>query len=548
MKSMRKAMRRLHQLEKNRQIAEGIYRRKVQAKVIKLEDGQEEIVKPEVIVIDEPDTEEKGAHPEEKGQPDDGSSSESSSSGSSSDSSDEEEEGEGEGEDGEESEGEGEEGDSDGEHPLKIDEEVEEKGEEEVDGGDKDETAPGEEKMDQTEPPKQPYQKVQKGKFPTVEEAEEDLRRWKESGQSAEDHDAYDAYTISIDKAREREEDERHLAELQQQRKKEGLGDMSENEAIIAVRHSRALERSRLQKESIAEYKANLAASASISAANWKTAPGQIAFKQPLPPTQEKSPFYLATKKTGVGGRPRLEGRQLQAGELWKPVGFFQNISKGTSFQNEVTNRGFYGKPMAEFSETRRIEKLWGRVADPRDWELRTIVRDALASIKEKRGSHRLPFLGTYHREIQRTTVEAMAPGPAQMRMVGPLNAIGEIEENYRSPPGGWLPGTGMELPIIGDKENPLFSLHIQERFSFLSLKSQMNPPADFRAKYDLEWKNDKLYATERDLVVHIMDQYDKPVPLRGDVDAMKLTNMFSLMFGTGLADSINSVVVDRSN
>ncbi|MCP4491548.1 MAG: hypothetical protein GY820_30215, partial [Gammaproteobacteria bacterium] len=81
-----------------------------------------------------------------------------------------------------------------------------------------------------------------------------------------------------------------------------------------------------------------------------------------------------------------------------------------------------------------------------------------------------------------------------------------------------------------------------------MSLKSQMNPPADFRAKYDLEWKNDKLYATERDLVVHLMDQYDKPVPLRGDVDAMKLTNMSSLMCGTGLADSINSVVVDRSN
>ncbi|MCP4487799.1 MAG: hypothetical protein GY820_10850, partial [Gammaproteobacteria bacterium] len=170
MKSMRKAMRRLHRLEKNRQIAEGIYRRKVQAKVIKLEDGQEEIVKPEVIVIDEPDTEEKGAHPEEKGQPDDGSSSESSSSGSSSDSSDEEEEGEGEGEDGEESEGEGEEGDSDGEHPLKIDEEIEEKGEEEAEGGEKDETAPGEEKMDQTEPPKQPYKKVQNGKCPTEEE------------------------------------------------------------------------------------------------------------------------------------------------------------------------------------------------------------------------------------------------------------------------------------------------------------------------------------------------------------------------------------------
>ncbi|MCP4489936.1 MAG: hypothetical protein GY820_21845, partial [Gammaproteobacteria bacterium] len=81
-----------------------------------------------------------------------------------------------------------------------------------------------------------------------------------------------------------------------------------------------------------------------------------------------------------------------------------------------------------------------------------------------------------------------------------------------------------------------------------MSLRSQMSPPADFRAKYDLEWKNDKLYATEHDLVMHIMDQYDKPVPLRGDVDAMKLTNMFSLMFGTGLADSINSVVVDRSN
>ncbi|MCP4489372.1 MAG: hypothetical protein GY820_18985, partial [Gammaproteobacteria bacterium] len=270
MKSMRKAMRRLHRLEKNRQIAEGIYRRKVQAKVIKLEDGQEEIVKPEVIVIDEPDTEEKGAHPEEKGQPDDGSSSESSSSGSSSDSSDEEEEGEGEEEGGEESEGDGEEGDSDGEHPLKIDEEVEEKEEEGVEEKEKGEEALGEEKMDQTESPQQPYKKVQKGKFPTVQEAEEDLRRWQASGQSAEDHDAFDAHIVSIERAREREEDERHLAELQQQRKKEGLGDMSENEAIIAVRHSRALERSRLQKESIAEYKANLAASASISAANWK--------------------------------------------------------------------------------------------------------------------------------------------------------------------------------------------------------------------------------------------------------------------------------------
>ncbi|MCP4494596.1 MAG: hypothetical protein GY820_45945, partial [Gammaproteobacteria bacterium] len=374
--------------------------------MIKLEDDQEDTVKPEVIVIDEPDKEEKEAQPEEKGQPDDGSSSESSSADSSSDSSDEEEEGEGEGEEGEESEGEGEEGDSDGEHPLKIDEEVEEKGEEEAEEGEKEEEAPGEEKMDQTESPKQPYQKVQKGKFPTVEEAEEDLRRWQASGQSAEDHDAFDAHIVSIEKAREREEDERHLAELQRKRKEEGRSDMSETEAILAVRHSRALERSRLQKEAIAEYKANLAASASISAANWKTAPGQVAFKPPLPPTQDKSPFHLASRKTGVGGRPKLEGRQLQAGELWKPVGFFQNISKGTSFQTEVTNRGFYGKPMAEFSETRRIEKLWGRVADPRDWELRTIVRDALASIKEKRGSHRLPFLGTYHREIQRTTVE----------------------------------------------------------------------------------------------------------------------------------------------
>ncbi|MCP4488768.1 MAG: hypothetical protein GY820_15870 [Gammaproteobacteria bacterium] len=172
---------------------------------------------------------------------------------------------------------------------------------------------------------------------------------------------------------------------------------MTSNEEILAVRHSRALECSRLQKETIAEYKANLAASASISAANWKTAPGQVAFKQPLPPTQVKSPFHLASNKTGVGGRQRLEGRQLQAGELWKPVGFFQNLSKGTNYQTEVTRRGFYRHPMVEFSEAKRTEKLWGKVPDPRDWDLRTMVRDALANIKDKRGAHRLPFQGTYH-------------------------------------------------------------------------------------------------------------------------------------------------------
>ncbi|MCP4491589.1 MAG: hypothetical protein GY820_30420, partial [Gammaproteobacteria bacterium] len=132
--------------------------------------------------------------------------------------------------------------------------------------------------------------------------------------------------------------------------------------------------------------------------------------------------------------------------------------------------------------------------------------------------------------------------------MVGPLERIAELEEGYRSAPAGWLAGTGMEMPIIDGRENKLFQLHIHERVSFVCLRSKMTPPAEFEQKYRLEWKNNKLYATEKDLVVHTMDQYSKPLPRKGAVAYLQLTHSFSLMFGTGPGEGVHSVVVDRSN
>ncbi|MCP4487776.1 MAG: hypothetical protein GY820_10735, partial [Gammaproteobacteria bacterium] len=134
------------------------------------------------------------------------------------------------------------------------------------------------------------------------------------------------------------------------------------------------------------------------------------------------------------------------------------------------------------------------------------------------------------------------------MRMVGSIEDICTLEYGYRSYRGQWYPETGMELPVVAGRNNPLFIEHIQDRFSFLCMKSRMEPTVEFRQRYSLKWDNDQLYATPQDLVVHIMDQYEKVVPTRGDVNAYQLTNTFSTLFGTSLGECINSKVIDRTN
>ncbi|MCP4493922.1 MAG: hypothetical protein GY820_42475, partial [Gammaproteobacteria bacterium] len=164
---------------------------------------------------------------------------------------------------------------------------------------------------------------------------------------------------------------------------------------------------------------------------------------------------------------------------------------------------------------------------------MRSSVQAALSSIQSKRGEKYLPFLDTYRREHQLATIEAMAPSPPKMRMVGSIEDICTLEYNYRSHRSQWYPETGMELPVVGGRSNPLFVEHIQDRFSFLCMKSRMDPTVEFRQRYSLKWNNDQLYATPQDLEVHIMDQYEKVVPTRGDVNAYQLTNTFSTLFGT---------------
>ncbi|MCP4491965.1 MAG: hypothetical protein GY820_32375, partial [Gammaproteobacteria bacterium] len=200
-------------------------------------------------------------------------------------------------------------------------------------------------------------------------------------------------------------------------------------------------------------------------------------FKAPFPPTTVESPFYLAQAKTGIGVERKLEGRQLLPGGLWKPIGFFRNLSPGDNYQKNPTPKRVGNKPIVALDAAKRIERVWGKVPDHRDWDLRTAVRDALASIRTKRNDYVLPFIDTFRRERRATTIESMAPGPEKMRMIGPLEKIAELEEGYRSTPAGWLAGTGMEMPIIDGRENKLFQLHIHERISFVCLRSKMTPP-----------------------------------------------------------------------
>ncbi|MCP4486220.1 MAG: hypothetical protein GY820_02710, partial [Gammaproteobacteria bacterium] len=337
MKSMRRAMKRLERLEKNRQIAAGIYHKKVPPVVIKLEDDEEQAEQPaeEHMVIDVEEEEQRKervapAHPED-----------GSSSSSSSDSSEEDERSESE-------ESESEEGEKEliiaEEEPV-IKEEVVVIKEEDI----KKET-PEEEKMDESEPPLETDKQVPvPKKLISSIEAEKEHQRAYEAGEldGEENVDRYHESLSAVTQAREREEREELLKEVIEERARENLPPMTDTEQELAIQLLDTKKRVKKQKESARERSERAFGKPSTSAEDRSpTATLQTSsFKVPLPPTNVESPFYLAQAKTGIGVERKLEGRQLLPGGLWKPVGFFRDLSPSDNYQKNPTPKRIGNKP-----------------------------------------------------------------------------------------------------------------------------------------------------------------------------------------------------------
>ncbi|MCP4487964.1 MAG: hypothetical protein GY820_11685, partial [Gammaproteobacteria bacterium] len=181
------------------------------------------------------------------------------------------------------------------------------------------------------------------------------------------------------------------------------------------------------------------------------------------------------------------------------------------------------------------------------DGDLRQQLTDALWEIRDRRGVHHLPFHDVFQREYHQTTKESMATPPLLKRMIGSIVDIGTIESNYRST--ATIPETGMELPVkVGEERNPLFATHIEERLSLLCHKPRLRGGPDFHERYKEQWENDEPYGTADDLVMHIMEQPERPVPSVGDFNALGTSNVFSTLFASNLGQGVNSQIIDRSN
>ncbi|MCP4492509.1 MAG: hypothetical protein GY820_35160, partial [Gammaproteobacteria bacterium] len=286
--------------------------------------------------------------------------------------------------------------------------------------------------MDESEPPSETDKQVPAPqKLMSSIEADKEHRRAYEAGEldGEENIDQYHESLALVTQAREREEREELLKEVIEERAREHLPPMTDTEQELAIQLLD--KRVKKQKESVRERNERAFGKPSTSADDRSsTATLQTSgFKAPLPPTTIESPFHLAQGKTGIGMGKKLEGRQLLPGGLWKPVGFFHNLSPSDNYQKNPTPKRIGNKPLVELDAAKRIERVWGKVPDHRDWDLRTAVRDALASIRTKRNDYVLPFIDTFRRERRATTIESMAPGPEKMRMVGPLEKIAQLEE-----------------------------------------------------------------------------------------------------------------------
>ncbi|MCP4493908.1 MAG: hypothetical protein GY820_42400, partial [Gammaproteobacteria bacterium] len=152
-----------------------------------------------------------------------------------------------------------------------------------------------------------------------------------------------------------------------------------------------------------------------------------------------------------------------------------------------------------------------------------------------------------HRREHHKTTKDAMAPAPPLKKMVGSIRDIATLDSSYRST--AVIPETGMELPeMVGGGRNARFIEHMINRMSFLCQKDEMAPGPEFHRKYSKVWDNDAAYCTADDLVMRIMEQHERPVPHRGDHDALKTSNVFSMLMASSLGQSVNSQIIDRDN
>ncbi|MCP4472987.1 MAG: hypothetical protein GY821_00135, partial [Gammaproteobacteria bacterium] len=234
-------------------------------------------------------------------------------------------------------------------------------------------------------------------------EADKEHRRAYEAGEleGEENIDRYHESIAAVEEARNREEREELLKEIIDERARENLPPLSDTEQELAIQLLDTKKRVKKQKESARERSERAFGKPSTSKED--RSPTAIlqtpGFKAPFPPTNVESPFYLAQAKTGIGVERKLEGRQLLPGGLWKPVGFFPNLSPSDRYQKDPTPKRIGNKPLVELDQTKRIERVWGKVPEPRDWDLRTAVRDALASIRTKRNDYVLPFIDTFRRE-----------------------------------------------------------------------------------------------------------------------------------------------------
>ncbi|MCP4489593.1 MAG: hypothetical protein GY820_20095, partial [Gammaproteobacteria bacterium] len=201
--------------------------------------------------------------------------------------------------------------------------------------------------------------------------------------------------------------------------------------------------------------------------------------------------------------------------------------------------------PLQEVKD--KSKKLWGRNPVGIDGDLRQQLTDALWEVRDRRGQFVLPFHPVFRQEYHQTTKESMATPPLLKRMIGSIVDIGTIESNYRS--NAIVPETGMELPVlVGEQRNPLFATHIEDRISLLCQKPRLRGGPDFHERYKDQWENDEPYGTAEDLVIHIMNQPERPVPTVGDYNALGTSNVFSALFASSLGQGVNSQIIDRSN
>ncbi|MCP4490904.1 MAG: hypothetical protein GY820_26850, partial [Gammaproteobacteria bacterium] len=217
----------------------------------------------------------------------------------------------------------------------------------------------------------------------------------------------------------------------------------------------------------------------------------------------------------------------------------------GVKQQMNPSVLNYRGLKMRDVKETH--VKLWGQNAKTMDFGLRGFVTGALTQVRDSRGMVHLPYVTDHRREHHQSTKEAMAPAPPLKKMVGSIKDIATLDSSYRST--AVIPETGMELPVMVEGgRNPLFIEHMIHRMSFLCQKDEMAAGPEFHQRYSKVWDNDAAYCTADDLVVRIMNQHERQVPHRGDHDALKTSNVFSMLMASSLGQSVNSPIIDRDN